>query len=491
MEHAVKQRDRLLELKPSKAIKVADKRPVQAFDPTVLRDGQREAYEGLSEWFKGEGKFASLTGYAGTGKTFTLTGLVENLLVENVVPIAISAPSNKAVKVLYNMSAFKSGMVKYLTVHKLLGLKMKRTQHGDMYFEPDKSREGEGHRNTLGHYRLIIVDEASMLEDRLYDFLEELSHKTTKIIFTGDIAQIPPVKNDISRAMIEDMPSWNLSEIVRQAHDNPILAEASFIRENLKDTLGLDYDEDEFNSDNEGIVNIKGPSDGQLLERMIKEYFCSDHFKQDSDYAKILAWRNKTVDEMNRMVRTFIYGPNPPDMMVGEKLIADSPIRGLHNQDVFTYNTNDEFELVQLTNAVKELYGERIACYIAITRSWEAGLMQEHEIHILSSAGRNAYDRVERMLKGKAIALVKDKTKQAFERVQAWVEYYNFLAEFAEVKYNYAITVHKAQGSTYDNCFVMVSDIERNRKISERNRILYTAFTRPRSLLVKNMLPIT
>ena len=48
------------------------------------------------------------------------------------------------------------------------------------------------------------------------------------------------------------------------------------------------------------------------------------------------------------------------------------------------------------------------------------------------------------------------------------------------MSYSYEITAHKAQGSTYDNAFVLEADMDINRKIKERNRIKYTAFTRPK-----------
>jgi ATP-dependent exoDNAse (exonuclease V) alpha subunit len=55
--------------------------------------------------------------------------------------------------------------------------------------------------------------------------------------------------------------------------------------------------------------------------------------------------------------------------------------------------------------------------------------------------------------------------------------------KLAQVKYNYAITAHKSQGSTYENVIVIEPDIDANSKIVERNRIKYVAYTRAKSLL--------
>jgi ATP-dependent exoDNAse (exonuclease V) alpha subunit len=51
------------------------------------------------------------------------------------------------------------------------------------------------------------------------------------------------------------------------------------------------------------------------------------------------------------------------------------------------------------------------------------------------------------------------------------------------VMHNYAITAHKAQGSTYENVILIEEDLDRNKKIVERNRIKYTAYTRAKNKL--------
>jgi exodeoxyribonuclease-5 len=65
----------------------------------------------------------------------------------------------------------------------------------------------------------------------------------------------------------------------------------------------------------------------------------------------------------------------------------------------------------------------------------------------------------------------------------AWSKYYNLLDRYADVKYNYALTVHKSQGSTFDNVIVINCDIERLRDEKERNKLLYTAITRAKNKL--------
>lgn len=49
---------------------------------------------------------------------------------------------------------------------------------------------------------------------------------------------------------------------------------------------------------------------------------------------------------------------------------------------------------------------------------------------------------------------------------------------YLEVDYGYALTVHKSQGSTYDDVFIEYGNLLANKKDSEKYRLLYTAITR-------------
>ena len=61
---------------------------------------------------------------------------------------------------------------------------------------------------------------------------------------------------------------------------------------------------------------------------------------------------------------------------------------------------------------------------------------------------------------------------------KSWVVYYNLLRRYADVGFSYCTTAHKSQGSTYNTAFVLEDDINQNFNIIEKNRILYTSYTR-------------
>jgi exodeoxyribonuclease-5 len=59
-----------------------------------------------------------------------------------------------------------------------------------------------------------------------------------------------------------------------------------------------------------------------------------------------------------------------------------------------------------------------------------------------------------------------------------WREFWDLKNLFADLNYAYCLTIHKAQGSTFQNVFVDVPNALTNRNIRERNQLLYVAVTR-------------
>jgi len=51
-------------------------------------------------------------------------------------------------------------------------------------------------------------------------------------------------------------------------------------------------------------------------------------------------------------------------------------------------------------------------------------------------------------------------------------------SNYLEVDYGYAITVHKSQGSTYDDVYIEYNNLLANKKDTEKYKLLYTAITR-------------
>src|SRR3989442_625001 len=95
-------------------------------DTSMLSEEQLEIFNKLTNVKLNIFSQNLLTGYSGTGKSFLTTKIIEELLFKNKsIKIAITAPTNKAVRVLKNLSTISElhSQVEFNTLHSLLGLK--------------------------------------------------------------------------------------------------------------------------------------------------------------------------------------------------------------------------------------------------------------------------------------------------------------------------------------------------------------------------------
>lgn len=462
--------------------KIKKKPPV---DINSLNTDQRLAFERLLTYIldKNDHRIFVLKGWAGTGKTFCISLLV-NYILDEVYPnkdwykIAVTGPTNKSVRVIKQASGLYSPRLSFQTIHKLLGLKERITMEGLQEFVAD--HDG-GFKPAINSTKLLIIDEVSMLNDDLFEKVVERREKT-KIICMGDPAQIPPVgRPDCIPFMDELLEGYGiktlqLNTIMRQKLDNPIISSSVLIRENLGASKSLISLENKVNANDEGIeyININDIEVRKSFPDILSKYFKTEEFKKNSEYCKIIAWRNKTVSTMNEIVRKVIYGDESINskILIGEKLIANNPIIW---QSEILFTTNDEFTVKNYKIKTSKVSIDRQIIEIKyyeteVTYLDDTGEECNEVIDILHESSEFDFKKAANFLKSEAIAK-KGKDK-------SWIAYYDFLRTYADVNYAYCTSAHKSQGSTYNTAFVLEDDIDMNWDIIERNRIKYTAYTR-------------
>jgi ATP-dependent exoDNAse (exonuclease V) alpha subunit len=438
-----------------------------------LTEHQQPIFDNLWKFVQGDQDYhkALLNGPAGSGKSLLTTQLVSKIINEAAHNnIAVISPTNKALRVIKQMfSPEDQARVKFTTVHSLLGLKHKITNNGKEVYERDKSSPSK-----FALYDIIFVDESSMLADELFHEMEDQNYRGVKIIFIGDKNQINPVNHEHSIPMLEDqrekygIKQYELTEIVRQAKGNPIIETSQQILKN----------EFQFNIGQKNVIDHQGvailnKNQPEVINTLLKHYFCSTEFDNNADHCKVISWRNVVVDNFNQLIRGMKYGMNAPKIVIGEKLVVNRPIKG-DSPDEILYNTNEDLEVLGLTVSQKELYGHQFHYYDAAVESEE----EAHNIHILHEKSQKIYQQVLKKLADDAKS-----EKEAVRRGQKWGKYFGFQDNFSDVGFNYSITGHRAQGSTYTNCFVVYTDIRLNQNIDEQKRIFYTSCTRPREML--------
>ena len=469
--------------------KVKKGKPI--IDLESLNSDQKTAFEDLRDFIcdKEDDSVYVLKGWAGTGKTYCVSVLVRYVLevihpVHNWYRIAVTGPTNKSVRVIKKTSGLKNPRVSFQTIHKMLGLTERITKEGVQEFV----NQGD-FQPKIKTVKLLIIDEVSMLNDDL--FQEVLKYRDRiKIICMGDPAQIPPVGRPDCIPFREELAAGyriktlSLKQIMRQKKDNAIIESSVAIRSELGRAKNPVEPVTKLNEKGEGIefLNLNIPEIRKGFSEILRRYFVTDEFKKDSEYAKIIAWRNKTVATMNDVIRKVIYGDEAlgSKILVGEKLIANNPI--IQGESI-VLNTNDEFSVGSFVIDSDDLryhvsdhpdaepfpitlkYYETVVSYID-----DEDETVRVNIQILHEDSEMDFKNLANILKLRAIEK-KGKDK-------SWLVYYNFLRKYADVNYAYCTSAHKSQGSTYNTTFVLEDDINQNFNIIEKNRILYTSYTR-------------
>ena len=459
-------------------------------DIDSLNVDQRRAFDKLCNFLMSpDDSIYVIKGWAGTGKTYCVSLFVKYVLeivypTKNWYKIAVTGPTNKSVRVIKKTSGIRNPRVTFQTTHKLLGLKEKITMDGKQEFTNDGD-----FKPSINSTKLLIIDEVSMLNDDLFEKILEYRGKT-KIICMGDPAQIPPVGRPDCIPFREELAesykikTVELRTIMRQKEGNAIIDSSVAIRSNIGSPHPQVEPITNLNEKGEGIefLNLNSPETRRNFSERLKEYFKTDRFTKDSEYAKIIAWRNKTVDTMNGIIRNVIYGEEAQTskILLGEKLIANNPVI---QEGYVVLNTNEEFTVTAFDVKTDNLRfmisknpdDEPVEITIKYYDTDVVYISDNDEeikvgIEILHEDSEAEFNKFANVLRLRAIE------KRGADK--SWLHYYNFLRRYADVNFAYAITAHKSQGSTYNTTFVLEDDINMNLDVVERNRIKYTAYTR-------------
>lgn len=402
--------------------------------------------------------FFELKGYAGTGKTF----LQKKLLTIPGLNIHFTSPTNKATKVMSKMLK-----VPCVTTFSLLGIRMENDDDQVVLKLPEKLP-------YLGINPIIVVDEAGVASKPLVNLLLKCVKRLgAKLLLVGDPAQLPPVQERVSSC-------WGLAEpknrsLLREVRrfENQLLDFATHLREFIRrdiypESLIIPNDYDSSG----GIRRL--PSLSAFTEAFLRPATSPTFF----DERKILAWRNVTVNEYNRLIRKRLGFRQPYE--VGERILVSSPVKEFgkvtHTIDTeFVVNSVDESYLTvsyqETTHSETKYIDLPVYCLeVAFPETPDQSCftlkVARNEQHALS-------------IFRKLADLAKNSSNDQRERKFFWDQFWRNKDNLHSVRYNYSLTVHRSQGSTYKSVFVDSVDILSNPEPLEATRCLYVGFTRP------------
>jgi exodeoxyribonuclease-5 len=360
---------------------------------------QDEALQAVARWLKEpKSQVFRLFGYAGTGKTT----LARHFAEEVDGDVLFAAFTGKAAQVLRSRGASNAK-----TIHSLI-----YRPKGEEEVEDEVTGKTSvspmfsiNRQSPVAKAKLIVIDECSMVDEALG---RDLLSFGTKVLVLGDPGQLPPVSG--GGFFTEQEPDYLLTEIHRQARDNPIIQLAMQVREG-KEIMHGDY----------GTAQIIGRND--VTQEMVL----------GAD--QVLVGTNKTRKRYNLRLRELKGFPTGYPA-AGDKLVClrNDQVKGLLNGSLW-----------QVMSSSKET----------------------------TKPGINLLVRPEDDDMDRGAAKIK-LLKAAFEDVDGELPW-SMRKRYDEFDYGYALTVHKAQGSQWNN--VVLFD-ESWAFRDTRERWLYTAITR-------------
>lgn len=384
----------------------------------ILTNKQEQALKEVVRKFTNGDKYVVISGYAGSGKSTLIKYAVAALDSHGInadVDVCYSAFTGKACQVLLS-----KGNKNVSTLHKLLYESIPKATGGFI----------RKRKKTIG-YKIVVVDECSMVPKELVDLL--LSHNAF-VIFCGDPGQLPPIDKDSDNHLL-DTPDVFLDEVMRQALDSDIIRLSMSIREGRP----LDYQK----SKDVIIMPKKELNTGML---------------QWAD--QILVGTNKVRVSINNQMRVLLGregGPQDGDKVICTRNYWDciAPNDDPLVNGTIGYIANPFDSFVKYPHYLYE--NEKVDTIIA-------GFTSD----IGADFGNLEFDK-KMILTGTESMDWKSKYKIGKNKKYGGTLPLEFL-------YGYAITVHKAQGSEWDKVLIMEEQFPFDKE--EHKRWLYTAVSR-------------
>ena len=401
----------------------------------------------------------SLTGAAGTGKTF-LTAQIAKYFKDKKdtdFSFTITAPTHKAVGVISEMLRKNKIQASCKTIHSFLGIKPFRDfDKGIETFKVDKTKK------THDSASILIVDESSMIGSELFEHIKEAieEERVKFVFFIGDPFQLLPVDN--SENQIYKLKNrFILQEVVRQAEDSYIIKIATKLRESIETKNFIPLRQ--FFSENyhEELTFFNNHSD-----------FLADFYKNEEWYKedKIIAtYKNKDVDSFNNLIRTKFWEQkevfNPPTFRIGDTLRFKE---AYSVNDISLYHNG---QIVELQSALLKYHD---TLDINFWECREVGALDQQIFRVLEPASIKVFNDKLKLIVSTA------KKAQHPNKKELWKTFYAVRDMFADVQYVHASTIHKLQGSTHDVAYIDLFSLSDNRYMSddEKYRLTYVSITR-------------
>ena len=409
-----------------------------------------------------------LRGSAGTGKT-TLAGAIVRAMNVLKQKMILLAPTGRAAKVF----ALNADHPAY-TIHRRI---YRQKSAGDI---SAFNLNFNNNRDTL-----FMIDEASMIANQGYGesafgsgcLLDDLmqfvySGQNCRMVLVGDKAQLPPVGEDESPALMSDVLraygmkvyECDLNQVLRQSEDSGILWNATRIRTLIDDWI---LPKIRF----QGFADIVRVPGDELIESLATSYS-----RVGMDETMVITRSNKRANIYNQGIRNTVLDREDELCRGDQLMIVKNNYYWTEQSKEISFLANGDIAVVQRVRNVQELFGFRFADVTMTLPDYDSyeltatvildslttespALSREQQEQLYNTVMEDYAD----------IPLKADRIKQLKKD-----KYFNAL----QIKFAYAVTCHKAQGGQWAHVYIDQGYMTDDMLTPDYIHWLYTAFTR-------------
>lgn len=459
-----------------------------------LKPKQQKAFDALTSFVESKtDRVFVLKGYAGTGKTTLMSGLIKKM-EEMGIPYSLLASTGRAAKILSEKTNTQSHTVhSHIYVFNELSEDLEEVSR----LQQDSKVDDKGQITLLFSMvpitsfseKIYIVDEASMISNQTDnnssfakfgsgDLLGDiLSYDTKgKFIFVGDPCQLPPINQMNSPALSSsyifskynlEAKEYEMTDIVRQAGTNGII-EASFkLRQLYYSNPNVKF----------ASLPVKGFPNIRIENShigMLNQYIQKIK-NQGSLNCTLICQTNKHCSDLNKIIRSSLH-QNSEKICEGDLLMVtqNNYLSSLVNGDQILVKKIGKREfrcgLSFIQVEVEEIFSN-VQCNLLLI---EDILYSTHTNLNAKQHKDLMIDYFQRMRENGII-----QKSKAFKDMMLKDPYLNAL----KCVYGYALTCHKSQGGEWDDVFLYLDNKIHGIPKPSIYQWLYTAITRAKENL--------
>ena len=377
-----------------------------------------------------------LTGGGGTGKSFTISTVRKDL--EKLTKLSAVIDSTSAKQRQWHFTATtnkaKQAIQMYLpnqevsTIHSLLGL---RPFRGHL-------TKSKNFTSKLSPGSILVIDEASYIDGKLLSFIDELVPKSVKVIYVGDANQLTPVKSTTCPVFHQGYEELKLTTLVRQTNA-PLIGElSSEFKEYIESNGQLDFPKI-------SLSNEISHMSSQDFNALIEKVFIHDNGL--TLHNRVLAGTNAVVNKHNSHLFGLANGRT--ELVAGDTVVSNNYVKGI--------KTDEEVIILNKAPYLSSIDGCNGTIFTVQSMS------QTTEVYVPDS----------HKMASKVITDILD-APESLDKTGA-LELYDAMADLRPM---YASTIHKSQGSTFENVYIDLGSLSYVRDKIALARLLYVAISR-------------